>query len=98
MGPGGKQPTRLGRTPRSRRPLPDEIPHLIGDAGLIFPTGDAMALADRLRQIRDDKTLREALVRRGTARVHAHFTQARIADATVATYRELLGTPASGSN
>lgn len=74
-----------------------EIPHLIGDAGLIFPTGDAMALADRLRQIRDDKTLRESLVRRGTARVHAHFTHARIAASTVEVYREVLGNPAPPS-
>ncbi|MFM7198060.1 MAG: glycosyltransferase, partial [Chloroflexota bacterium] len=71
-----------------------ELPHLIGDAGLIFPTGDAMALADRLRQIRDDQPLRESLVRRGTARVHAHFTHARIAASTVEVYREVLGNPA----
>jgi glycosyltransferase involved in cell wall biosynthesis len=75
-----------------------EIPHLIGTAGLIFPTGDAIALADRLRQIRDDEALRASLVRRGSARVHAHFTQARIAAATVATYREVLARPADGQS
>lgn len=68
-----------------------EIPHLIGDAGQTFPAGDAIALADRLRKLRDDRALRESLVRRGTARVHAHFTQARIADATVEAYRDVLG-------
>jgi glycosyltransferase involved in cell wall biosynthesis len=70
-----------------------EIPYLIGDAGLTFPAGDVIALGDRLRQIRGDEALRETLVRRGTMRVHTHFTQARIADATVETYREILAVP-----
>ena len=69
-----------------------EIPHLVGDAGLTFPAGDAPALADRLRRLRDDRVLRASLVRLGTERVHAHFTQARIAEATVAAYREVLAT------
>lgn len=70
-----------------------EIPHLVGEAGLTFPAGDADALGDRLRHLRDDPAMRESLVRRGTARVRDRFTHGRIADATVEAYREIADAP-----
>ena len=66
------------------------IPGVIGDAGLIVPEGDAEALAAALRSLRDQRAFQRELVGKGRARFLAHFTHERIAEATVAVYRELL--------
>lgn len=67
-----------------------EIPHVIADAGLIFPEGEAEALAAHLRRLQTDPALRGDLGRRGRARVLACFTQAHVAGATYAVYRQML--------
>jgi glycosyltransferase involved in cell wall biosynthesis len=67
-----------------------EIAHVIGDAGLLFPEGDVPALGERLRRLRDDAGLRRDLGERGLARVRMLYTQQRIAEQTVAAYREIL--------
>lgn len=66
------------------------IPGVIGDAGLIVPEGDVEALTRALRELRDQPALRKDLIERGRARFLAHFTNERIAEATVAVYRELM--------
>ncbi len=68
-----------------------EIPHVIGDAGLIFPEGDVQALAGCLRRLRDDPGLRRELAARGLTRVRSRYTQDQIAAQTVAVYRQILG-------
>ena len=68
-----------------------EIPHVIGDAGLIFPEGDIEALAGHLLRLAGDPSLRADLAAHGRARVLAHFTQERIAAATYQVYRQMLG-------
>jgi glycosyltransferase involved in cell wall biosynthesis len=67
-----------------------EIPHVIGDAGLIFAEGDAQALASQLLHLAGDPALRAELGRRGRARVLAYFTQERIAAATYQVYQQIL--------
>jgi glycosyltransferase involved in cell wall biosynthesis len=67
-----------------------EIPHVVGEAGLIFPEGDVEALRDRLARLAADARFRADLAARGRARVLAHYTQARIAEATCAVYQHLL--------
>lgn len=67
-----------------------EIPHVIGDAGLIFPEGDRQALAGHLLRLAGDAALRAALGQRGRSRVLAHFTQQRIAAATYQVYQQML--------
>lgn len=67
-----------------------EIPHVIGDAGLIFPEADVAALTAHLRALHADPARRAALGAAGRARVLAHYTQAHIAQATVALYRQVL--------
>ncbi|MBI5303377.1 MAG: glycosyltransferase family 4 protein [Chloroflexi bacterium] len=67
-----------------------EIPHLIGDAGLIFPEGDAPTLTAHLAALRDDPTRRAELGARGRARVLAQYTQTRIAAETSRVYRALF--------
>lgn len=66
-----------------------EIPHVLGDAGLVVPEGDAGALAAALGRLADDPGLRAELAERGRARVLTHYTHARIAEETCAVYREL---------
>ncbi|MGC8839818.1 MAG: glycosyltransferase, partial [Anaerolineae bacterium] len=56
-----------------------EIPHVIGDAGLIFPEGDARALRSLLARLQEEPALRRELAAKGRARVLAHYTQTRIA-------------------
>lgn len=67
-----------------------EIPNVIGDAGLIFSEGDSGALQQQLMALRDQPQLRETIAGKGRARVQAHFTMQRVADATVEVYRGLL--------
>jgi glycosyltransferase involved in cell wall biosynthesis len=66
-----------------------EIPHVIGDAGLVVPEGDATALAHALTRLRDDPLLQDDLRRRGRQRVLANYTQAQVARETVAFYRQV---------
>ncbi len=66
-----------------------EIPHVIGDAGLIVPEEDIDALRAALLQLMRDDDLRRELGRRGRQRVLEQFTQESIAAQTVAVYRSL---------
>ena len=68
-----------------------EIPHVIDEAGLIFPEGDADALAERVRRIAHDANLQKDLVERGLTRIN-NFTWETIAKRTYQVYQELLGT------
>jgi glycosyltransferase involved in cell wall biosynthesis len=67
-----------------------EIPHVIGDAGLIFPEDDVVALRNCLEQLQQTPTLRVKLGQKGRQRVLTHYTQAQIAAQTVAVYHEIL--------
>ncbi len=67
-----------------------EIPHVIGDAGLVFPEGNVEALRSHLRALRSSPELRDELGWRGRARVLDRFTQARVAEQTYELYRAVL--------
>jgi glycosyltransferase involved in cell wall biosynthesis len=66
-----------------------EIPHVIGEAGLIFPEGEVGALAARLTSLQREASLRVQLAQSGRARVLAHYTHRHIADQTLAVYQSL---------
>lgn len=66
------------------------IPDVIGEAGLIFPEGNATALHDCLNRICTDTVLRQSLIERGHTRVLDHFTQEQIARMTVGVYQAML--------
>jgi glycosyltransferase involved in cell wall biosynthesis len=68
-----------------------EIPHLIGDAGMVFPEGDVTALREALSRLMNDDRLCAALGRRGRNRVLELYTQQRVASRTYDIYREVLG-------
>jgi glycosyltransferase involved in cell wall biosynthesis len=65
------------------------IPEVIGDAGLIFPEGDAPALAECLRQLMESPDLRHEMAERGYERVMRSYTQVQIAQKTAEYYREI---------
>jgi len=67
-----------------------EIPTVIGDAGLVFPEGDASALAESITMLAEDPAYGAALAARGRARALAHFTHEQIAAETVRVYRQML--------
>jgi glycosyltransferase involved in cell wall biosynthesis len=69
-----------------------EIPNVIAEAGLIFPEGDATALAGCLQKLLDDRSLRQTLSVRGLERVQANFTQAQVATRHLTLYQKALAT------
>jgi glycosyltransferase involved in cell wall biosynthesis len=69
-----------------------EIPHVIGDAGLIFPEDQIDVLRAHLARLLGNADLRADLARRGRERVLARFTQAQVAAQTYQVYRSVLGT------
>jgi len=76
-----------------------EIPHVVGDAGLIVPEAKADALAEALRSLARDANLRRELGARGRARVLDRFTQASVARRTAEVYRQVMsGANVSASN
>ena len=72
------------------------VPEIVldGETGLLFPGGDAGALADSLQSLLSDPERAEALGRKGRARAEDHFTWGRIADQYFEIYRQVSRTPA----
>lgn len=70
-----------------------EIPHVIGDAGLVFPERDIAGLRAALARLLDDRALWHTLRRRGRERVLAHYTQAALARSYYTLYQEMLAPP-----
>jgi glycosyltransferase involved in cell wall biosynthesis len=67
-----------------------EIPNVVGDAGLLFPEGEAEQLRAHLTRLLGDPDLRAELARRGRERVLARYTQAQVAAQTYEVYRSIL--------
>jgi glycosyltransferase involved in cell wall biosynthesis len=67
-----------------------EIPHVIGDAGLVFQEGNVQALVASIRQLLDDPALYTQLAAKGRQRVLENYTQEQIARQTYNVYQEML--------
>jgi glycosyltransferase involved in cell wall biosynthesis len=67
-----------------------EIPHVIGDAGVIFPEGDVRALTQKLQQLLVQPVERRHLGAAGRQRVLQQFTMQQIAAQTVQVYEKLM--------
>ncbi len=66
-----------------------EIPHVIGDAGLIFPEGDAIALKNCLQKLIENPNLAENLSQKGFDRAMAKYTNKALAKEQLDFYREI---------
>ena len=67
-----------------------EIPHVIGDAGLIFPEGNVAALQKNLQQLLEQPAERQRLGGAGRQRILQYFTMQQIAAQTVQVYEKLM--------
>lgn len=65
------------------------IPEVIGDAGAVFPEGDAQTLAAALRHLQEDEGERSRLAAAGRERVLRFFSGERVADSLASIYAEL---------
>ena len=66
------------------------IPEVIGEAGLVFPEDDPVALRAQIAVVLEDPTLRKRLVEQGRARVARLYTNERVARAQRAIYTRVL--------
>lgn len=66
------------------------IPEVIGDAGLVVPERDPPALAEAIRRVLADASLRQTLVERGRARVQARFAWPVVAEQTADLFRAAI--------
>jgi colanic acid/amylovoran biosynthesis glycosyltransferase len=58
-----------------------------GETGYLFPSGDAAALAGRMKELIDDAEARERLGRRGRAVARDEFGAARMIDGLLLVYQ-----------
>ncbi|MBD0335139.1 MAG: glycosyltransferase [Cyanobacteria bacterium Co-bin13] len=70
-----------------------EIPHVIQEAGLVFPEGNATALAERLRSLLDNPSTQAALAQKGYERAMTHYTNRALAQQLLDFYHELGAAP-----
>ncbi|MBD2681223.1 MULTISPECIES: hormogonium polysaccharide biosynthesis glycosyltransferase HpsO [Nostoc] len=66
-----------------------EIPHVIGDAGLIFPEGDAQALANCLVELMDKPYFAHSLGEMGYQKAMIKYTNKALAKQQLEFYQEL---------
>ena len=67
-----------------------EIPHVIGDAGLVFQEGNVQDLVACVRKLLDDAELYARLATKGRERVLERYTQEQIARQTFEVYKEMM--------
>ncbi len=67
-----------------------EIPHVIGEAGLVFQEGNVQELVACVRKLLDDPELYARLAVEGRQRVLENYTQEQIARQTYEVYKEIL--------
>ncbi|HSM80173.1 MAG TPA: glycosyltransferase, partial [Nodosilinea sp.] len=66
-----------------------EIPHVIDRAGLVFPEGNAPALADHLRLLMEQPDQRQALAEAGYQRAMGRYTNRALAKQLLEFYGEM---------
>ncbi len=67
------------------------VPEVVGDAGILVPSGDAGALANAMERLAEDPAERARMGRRARARAEAEYDLARNADRLEAVLREVAG-------
>ncbi len=66
------------------------LPEVVGDAGILVPPKDHMALAGAIIEMLNHPQYADELGHRGYQRVQQHFTWQRAAEKTAETYRETI--------
>ena len=69
------------------------IPEVIGSAGLIFPEGDTVALAQTLTQLVNSPSLRQELAAHGRQRIDTTYSQPIVSQRVAALYQQLATAP-----
>lgn len=67
-----------------------EIPHVIEQAGWVFPEGNVEALRNSLRQMMENQDLRQDLAQKGYERVMLYYTNTALAKEQLSFYEQLL--------
>ncbi len=67
-----------------------EIPHVIGDAGLVFPEGNVGELANCLQKLIENSDLTENLGQMGYTKAMAQYTNTALAKQQLEFYQELV--------
>ncbi|MBE9201467.1 MULTISPECIES: hormogonium polysaccharide biosynthesis glycosyltransferase HpsO [unclassified Nodularia (in: cyanobacteria)] len=67
-----------------------EIPHVIGDAGLVFPEGDIPALANCLIQLMEKPDFAESMAEKGYEKAMNKYTNQALAQQQFEFYQELI--------
>ncbi|NEQ23716.1 MAG: glycosyltransferase family 4 protein [Microcoleus sp. SIO2G3] len=67
-----------------------EIPHVIAEAGLVFPERDVAALQKCLRSLMEQPELAQNLAQLGYERVMSHYTNQALASQLLGFYKQLL--------
>ena len=67
-----------------------EIPHVIGDAGLVFPEGNADELSDRIRTLMDSSETHTDFSKRGYDLAMEKYTNRALAQQVLDFYQELV--------
>ncbi|RAM50251.1 MAG: glycosyltransferase family 4 protein [Hapalosiphonaceae cyanobacterium JJU2] len=67
-----------------------EIPHVIGNAGLVFPEGNAQILADCILKFIEKPDFAQALGEMGYQRVRSQYTNQALAKQQLEFYREII--------
>ncbi|HET8648670.1 MAG TPA: glycosyltransferase family 4 protein [Gemmatimonadales bacterium] len=70
---------------------------VVGDAAITVPQNDAHSLAEALRRVLLDDSLRRELVTRGHERIRQRFTAEQVGGQLRQLYREVLGMAAPGA-
>jgi len=68
-----------------------EIPHVIGEVGLVVPMEDVAALAEAIERLAGDEGFRRQCRERGLHRAEAEFSHAAVAQRLAGIYRRLNG-------
>jgi glycosyltransferase involved in cell wall biosynthesis len=69
-----------------------------GASGMLVPPGDSGALAAAIREVLEDKNLRDRLARAARERATAHFSAAAATARVTGVYEALLARPGSGGD
>lgn len=67
-----------------------EIPHVIDEAGLVFPEGNVDGLQNGLRQVMENQEFRQNLAQKGYERAMLHYTNTALAKEQCSFYEQLL--------